>query len=233
MGEAYLPKNLEQRIADRDKFPNAVREKFKSANPIEKKFQVTIMDMVVEVKQFKLTPRKIDPKKIYTFQNDAEINYLSEQLLTIRDCNLCSREQIYSKAEELKRGIDEKTAKLKSLLDEIPTLKSDISQLRHFFSVGSNSKRLDTMEQVKLAAAREIANKYGAKSEDDVSDLEKRLKQLQAEVKTIKDELPDDQLKLKRVSDLITAYETIVEGNYIDNLVRAQRERDKISMTRT
>ncbi len=84
-----------------------------------------------------------------------------------------------------------------------------------------------------MTVARELANKYGAKSEDDVSDLEKRLKQLQAEVKTIKDELSDDQLKLKRVSDLMTAYETIVERNYIDNLVRAQRERDKISMTRT
>lgn len=139
----------------------------------------------------------------------------------------------YAKAEELKRGIDEKTAKLKSLSDEIPTLKSDISQLRHLFSVGANSKRLDTMEQVKLAAAREIADKYGAKSEDDVADLEKRLEQLQAEMKSIKSDLSDDQLKLKRVSDLITAYESIVEGNYIDNLVRAGKERDKISVTRT
>lgn len=233
LGEAYLPKNLEQRIADRDKFPNAVREKFKTANPIEKKIQVTIMDMVVEVKAFRLTPRKIEPKKIYTFQNDAEINYLSEQLCTIQDFNLRSREQIYAKAEELKRGIDEKTAKLKSLSDEIPTLKSDISQLRHLFSVEANSKRIDTMEQVKLAAARKIAYKYGAKSEDDVFNLEKRLKQLQAEMKSIKSDLSDYQLKLKRVSDLITAYETIVEGNYIDNLVKAQRERDKLSVTRT
>lgn len=227
MGEAYLPKNLEQRISDRDKFPNAVREKFKTANPIEKKFQVTIMDMVVEVKAFRLTPRKIEPKKIYTFQNDAEINYLSEQLCTIQDFNLRSREQIYAKAAELKSGIDEKTEKLKSLSDEIPTLKSDITQLRHLFAIGANSKRLDTMEQVKLAAS-EIANKYNVKTEDDVTDLEKRLKQLQAEMKSIKSDLPDDQLKLKRVSCLITAYETIVEGNYIDNLVRAQKERDRI-----
>ena len=123
--------------------------------------------------------------------------------------------------------------KITNFLDEIPTLKSDISQLRHLFSLGANSKQRDTMEQVKLAAAREIANKYGAKSKDDVADLEKRLKQLQGEIKSIKEELPGDQLKLKRVSDLMTAYETIVEGNYIDNLVRAQKERDKISMTRT
>ncbi len=73
LGEAYVPKNLEQRIADRDKFPNAVREKFRTANPIEKKFHITVMDMVVEVKQFTLVPRKLDPKKIYAFQNGAEI----------------------------------------------------------------------------------------------------------------------------------------------------------------
>ena len=76
------------------------------------------MDMVVEIKQFRLTPRKIEPKKIYTFQNDAESNYLSEQLCTIQDFNLRSREQIYTKAEEFKRAIDEKTAKLKRLSDE-------------------------------------------------------------------------------------------------------------------
>ncbi len=152
LGEAYVPKNLEQRIADRDKFPNAVREKFQTANPIEKKFHITIMDMVVEVKQFTLVPRKLDPKKIYAFQNDAEVNYLSEQLVTIRDFHFTSREQIYAKADELKRSIDEKTAKLKSMSDELPTLKSDIAQLRHFFSVGANSKRLDAMGEVKQAA---------------------------------------------------------------------------------
>lgn len=37
----------------------------------------------------------------------------------------------------------------------------------------------------------------------------------------------NDTEALKRVSDLITAYENIVEGNYIDNLIRAQKEREQ------
>ena len=41
-----------------------------------------------------------------------------------------------------------------------------------------------------------------------------------------KDEISEEQLKLKRVSGLIAAYEKIVEGNYIDNLIRAQREQE-------
>lgn len=99
--------------------------------------------------------------------------------------------------------------------------------MRHLFSVGANSKRLDTMEQVKLAAAREISDKHGVKSEDDIAELEKRLKCLQGDVNSVKAELPNEQLKLKRVFDMITAYENIFEENYIDNLVRTQRERDK------
>lgn len=122
LGDAYLPKNLEQRISERDKFTDAVREKFKTANTIEKKFHVTVMDMVIEIKQFRLLPRKLDERKIYAFKNDANIDYLSRQLMTLGEFGLSSREQIYEKADELKRGIDEKNEKLRFLSEEIPTL---------------------------------------------------------------------------------------------------------------
>lgn len=145
LGAAYLPKNLEQRIAERNIFTNAVREKFKAANPLEKQFHITIMNMIISVKQFRLEPRKSDPKLIYAFKNDDNINYLSNQLVTIGEYNFSSREQMYAKAEELK-------------------------------------------------AAKDTAG-------------------------------------LKRVTDLIKAYESIVEGNYIDNLIKAQREKLKVHKT--
>jgi len=90
------------------------------------------------------------------------------------------------------------------------------------FSASANSKRIDTMGQVKQAAC-EIADKHDVKSEDDIANLEKSLKLLQSEVKSVKAELSNEQLKLKRVSDLIAAYEKIVEGNYIDRLIKAQK----------
>ena len=226
LGEAYLPKNLEQRIADRDMFTNAVRAKFKTANTVEKKFHVAIMDMTIEIKQFRLMPRKDSGKLIYAYQNDANINYLSEQLATIGEFGFSSREQIYGKADELKRSIDEKNEKVKSLTAEIPTLKSEISQLHYLFSTMSNTSKSDAMTQIKLAAAQEIADKYGVCTEGDISSLEKRLKLLPNYFSSIKDEISEEQLKLKRVSDLIDAYEKIVEGNYIDNLIRAQREQE-------
>lgn len=97
--------------------------------------------------------------------------------------------------------------------------------------ITTNLTWLNIMTQIKLAAARELADKYGVKSEDDIAELEKRLRQLPTAVSSIKNEISDDQLKLKRVSDLIAAYEKIVEGNYNDNLIRQQRERDKTPST--
>lgn len=225
LGEAYLPKNLEQRISEREKFTDAVCEKFKTANAIEKKFHVTVMDMVIEIKQFRLLPQKLDERKIYAFKNDANIDYLSRQLMTLGEFGLSSREQIYEKADELKRGIDEKNEKLRFLSEEIPTLKSDISQLRFLFA--AHSSKPDAMTQTKIAAAREIAEKHNVKTEADIGNLEKRLKALPDLITSAKNEVADEQLKLKRVSDLITAYEKIVEGNYIDNLIRAQKEQEQ------
>ena len=153
LGNAYIPKNLEQRIADRDKFPNVVQEKYKTANTVEKELCVTVMDMVIGVKQFRLAPRKIDTKKIYVFQNDANIEHLSEHLRTINDFNLGTREEIYAKAEELQATVQTK------------------KQQGEMFSY--------------------------------------------------------EQEQLRRVNELIRVYEEIVDGNYIDNLIKAQQEQTR------
>lgn len=107
----------------------------------------------------------------------------------------------------------------------MPTLKYDIAQLHYLFVTSSSNSKPDAMTQVKLAAAQEIADKYGVQSESDIANLEKRLKLLPNYISSIKNEISEEQLG-KRVSDLIAAYEKIVEGNYIDNLIRAQREQE-------
>ena len=150
LGDEYLPKNLEIRIAEKDLFTDCVREKVKSATTLEKRFHITILNITTAVKQFRLEPKKTDKRRYYFFQNDARINYLSEQLVTIGEFGLTSRDSIYAKAQELQRTIH---------------------KMR---SQGEN---------------------------------------------------PEEQEKsLKRINTLIKAYEEIVEGNYIDNLIKAQQE---------
>lgn len=62
-------------------------------------------------------------------------------------------------------------------------------------------------------------------SADDIKSLETRLRLTPTYIGTIKSEISDEQLKLNRVSELIRTFEKIIEGNYIDNLIAAERER--------
>ena len=155
LGDEYLPKNLEIRIAEKDMFTDRVRYEAQNASPIEKRFHITILNIASAVNQFRLDPKKTDRRRYYFFQNDTRINYLSEQLVTIGEFGLTSRDSIYAKAQELQRTI---------------------SKMR---SEGDN---------------------------------------------------PEEQENaLKRINTLIKAYEEIVEGNYIDNLIKAQQEERKAS----
>lgn len=224
LGDDYLPNNIEKRIKNRDKFPNIVREKSKNANEVEQKIYITVSQTIIEIKALRYKPSKANPKKPYTFANDKDIDFLSEQLLTIRELNLNSREKIYSKAEEISKNITEKNEKIAQLADEIPTLKSDIAQIKFFFSdVNTN----DTMQQMKLAAAKEKAEKYGIKSEEDLKNLQRRLDLIPMYSQNLKAEISEEQLKLKRVRDLIDCYEKITEERYISDKISAQKEREE------
>lgn len=152
LGEEYLPKNLERRIAESGRFVDCVREKAQNANPVEKRFHNVILNVTTAVMQFRLEPKKSNARRHYCFQNDERINYLSQQLLTIGEFRITSRDDIYAKAQDLQRTIHK--------------MRSN----------GENSE--------------------------------------------------PEEMALKRINKLIKAYEEIVEGNYIDNLIIAQKSRE-------
>ena len=159
LGEEYLPKNLEMRIVEKDMFTDRVRYEAQTASQIEKWFHIAILNVASAVKQFRLEPKKTNKQRYYFFQNDAQINYLSEQLATIGEFSLTSRDSIYAKAQELNH----------------------------------------TINQMRL-----------------------------------RNEIPEEQENaLKRINTLIKAYEEIVEGNYIDNLIKAQQEEKQAVMLNT
>lgn len=149
LGEEYLPQNLERRITESGRFVDCVHEKAQTANPVEKRFHSVILNVTTAVTQFRLEPKKSHKRRYYCFQNDARINYLSEQLLTIGEFGITSREGIYQKAQELQHAIH---------------------------AMRSNGDNPEAQENA-----------------------------------------------LKRINTLIKAYEEIVEGNYIDNLIKAQK----------
>ena len=226
LGDEYLPKKLEKRISLNGTYARKVKERMSRSSEMEKKICSVILDTTVAIQQFRIIPKKTKPQKIYTFSNDESLNLLVEQLSTIGEFGITSVSGIYAKAEKLKNSIDEKSEELKILSDEVPTLKSEIAQIRFFFENVQNRRRLDSMGQVKLAAAKEAVDKHGIRSENDVTELEERLKLLPSYIRTVQNKLAEEQAGLKRINRLADVYESVIEGNYIDNLIREKKEQE-------
>lgn len=226
LGEDYLPKMLEKRISSNGTYVRKVRERMSRSNDVEKKICAMVLETSVAIQQFRIIPRKTKPQKTYTLSNDDNLNLLVEQLSTIGEFGITSRDGIYTKAAELKKSIDDKTEEIKILSEEAPTLKTDIAQIRFYLQNVQNRRKLDAMEQVKLAAAKEVLEKHGVRSEQDVAALEERLKLLPSYIKTVQRSIAEEQAKLKRINQLADVYEKVVEGNYIDNLIREQKEQE-------
>ena len=224
LGDEYLPKMLERRISLNGIYARKVRERMSRSSEMEKKICSVILDTTVAIQQFRIIPKKTKPQKIYTFSNDESLNLLVEQLSTIGEFGITSRDGIYAKAEELKNSVDEKTEELKALSNEAPTLKSEIAQIRFYFENVQNRRRLDSMGQVRLSAAKEVVDKHGIRSESEIAELEERLKLFPIYIRTVQDKLAEEQARLKRVNRLADVYECVIEGNYIDNLVKEQKE---------
>ena len=83
------------------------------------------------------------------------------------------------------------------------------------------------LQQMKLAAAKDKAEKYGIKSEEDLKNLQRRLDLIPMYSQNLKAEISEEQLKLKRVRDLIDCYEKITEERYISDKISAQKEREE------
>ena len=224
LGDEYLPKMLERRISLNGTYARKVRERMSRSSEMEKKICSVILDTTVAIQKFRIISKKTKPQKIYTFSNDESLNLLVEQLSTIGDFRIASRDGIYAKAEELKNSVDEKTEELKALSNEAPTLKSEIAQIRFYFENVQNRRRLDSMGQVRLAAAKEVVDKHGIRSVSEIAELEERLKLLPTYIRTVQNKLAEEQARLKRINRLADVYECVIEGNYIDNLVKEQKE---------
>ena len=224
LGDEYLPKMLERRISLNGTYVRKVRERMSRSSEMEKKICSVILDTTVAIQQFRIIPKKTKPQKIYTFSNDESLNLLVEQLSTIGEFGITSSSGIYAKAEELKNSVDEKTEELKALSNEAPTLKSEIAQIQFYFENVQNSRRLDSMGQIKLAVAKEVVDKHGIRSESEIAELEERLKLLPTYIRTAQNKLSEEQARLKRVNRLADVYECVIEGNYIDSLVKEQKE---------
>ncbi|MBD5552724.1 MAG: hypothetical protein HDQ44_00145, partial [Desulfovibrio sp.] len=161
--------DIVKRIVDKQSYVNKTEEKIKTTVGIEREFYIGVQRTVTVIFSGNKTPKKYNPAKSYSINNDWHINELATQI------NFINREHINS-AAELETLIEKSGANIlqqQNSLNEITEMQSSmrdvISKAEFYFS--NKDKRGDAMFTTKLASAKETIEKFNISSIEDLTPL--------------------------------------------------------------
>lgn len=221
LGDEYTEENLIKRIADKYSYVKKTEEKIKSTTGIEKEFYIGVQKTVTVIFAGDKIPKKYNPAKGYSINNDWHINELATQI------NVINREHINS-AAELENLIEKSGANIleqQNALNEITEMQSSmrdvISKAEFYFA--NKDKRGDAMLTSKLAAAKETLDKFNITLLEDLEPLKIQYGENLKELSKINTSMTELQKRQSAFLKLQETHQALISGNYIDNLIEKQK----------
>lgn len=221
LGDEYTEENLIKRIADKQSYVKKTEEKIKTTAGIEREFYIGVQRTVTVIFSGNKVPKKYNPAKSYSINNDWHINELATQI------NFINREHINS-AAELENLIEKSGANIlqqQNSLNEITEMQSSmrdvISKAEFYFA--NKDKRGDAMFTAKLAAAKETADKFNVSRIEDLAPLKNQYGENIKSLSKINASMSELQKRQSALLKLQETHQALTNGNYIDNLIEKQK----------
>lgn len=221
LGDEYTEENLIKRISEKYSYVKKTEEKIKSTTGIEKEFYIGVQKTVTIIFAGTKNPKKYNPSRSYSINNDWHINELATQI------NIINREHINS-AAELETLIEKSGANIleqQNSLNEITEMQSSmrdvISKAEFYFS--NKDKRGDAMFTAKLAAAKETLDKFNITRLEDLEPLKIQYGENIKALSKINASMSELQKKQSALLKLQEIHQALTNGNYIDNLTEKQK----------
>lgn len=221
LGDEYTEENLIKRISEKHSYVKKTEDKIKSTMGIEREFYIGVQRTVTVIFSGNKIPKKYNPAKGYSINNDWHINELATQI------NLINREHINS-AAELENLIEKSGANIlekQNSLNEITEMQSSIRDVisKSEFYFANKDKRGDAMFNAKLAAAKETANKFNISSLDDLTPLKEQYSENIKSLSKLNAAMSELQKKQSSLLRLQETHQALTNGTYIDNLTEKQK----------
>lgn len=221
LGDEYTEENLIKRIVDKQSYVNKTEEKIKTTVGIEREFYIGVQRTVTVIFSGNKTPKKYNPAKSYSINNDWHINELATQI------NFINREHINS-AAELETLIEKSGANIlqqQNSLNEITEMQSSmrdvISKAEFYFS--NKDKRGDAMFTTKLASAKETIEKFNISSIEDLTPLKNQYSENIKSLSKVNASMSELQKRQSALLKLQETHQALANGNYFNDLTEKQK----------
>jgi hypothetical protein len=216
LGEYYNETALRNRILKRNIYEADVDNK---ANEIDDKhslsffYQATVKHYFVTFRSGLLPARKIRKNKPFTWINDAELDRLASLNKKINEG--VSVQSLRNDLARLEKPIAEHEAKLNGLNIELNNFERLYKAAVLIFEKNNYNP-----------TARKLLADFDVTAES-YSGIPKLIDDNNVEIAELEQKLIEIRAEIKDVSETLTAFEGIASDTYVQNLVHAERERQK------
>lgn len=221
LGDEYTEENLIKRIADKYSYVKKTEEKIKSTTGIEKEFYIGVQRTVTIIFAGDKIPKKYNPAKSYSINNDWHINELATQINVINREHINSAAELENLIEKLGANILAQQNSINEITEMQSSMRDVISKAEFYFA--NKDKRGDAMFTSKLAAAKETLDKFNITLLEDLEPLKIQYGENLKELSKINASMSELQKRQSAFLKLQETHQALINGNYIDNLIEKQK----------
>jgi hypothetical protein len=213
LGEDYSEQALRNRIVNKLRFENEIDSKINSAdnqNILAVTGLKTVRQYTLVFARDVLPVRRKNPKKPFSWTNDAELEKISALNKKLNGVTL---DGLRNEFRSLEKSAAEKEKNLAELKKELAFFEDLYAKGRQCFEENNPDKTaLETLAEHKITA-------------ENYMRIEKLVTQNRAEVAGLEKSLAPENEKLQYVSDMLSTAEKIAGGTYVQSLIAAEKDR--------
>jgi hypothetical protein len=214
LGEEYSEQGIKNRFVMKQMYERNIDSKLstaKNSDALEVMILKTIKQYTIVFVQGVLPVRKRDKKKPFSWENDAELDYLAGLNKRIN-----AGETLTSLRNEFAR-LDKSVAEKET---QIATFKKELVLFIDLYAKGERCFKFYGEDEKDLAHLAE--HKVTAENYQRIAGL---ITTNEFEIAELEATLPGECRKLKETSDTLTAFEKIAGGTFVQNLANAEKQR--------
>lgn len=225
LGDEYTEENLIKRISEKHSYVKKTEEKIKSTSGIEREFYIGVQRTVTVIFSGNKIPKKYNPAKSYSINNDWHINELAAQINIINREHINSAAELESMIEKSGKNILEQQNALNDITEMQSSMRDVIAKAEFYFANKDN--RGDVMFTAKLAAAKETLEKFNVTRLEDLEPLKIQYGENIKTLSKINSAMSDLQKRQSALLKLQETHQALTNGSYIDNLIENKKEKLK------
>lgn len=221
LGDDYTEDNLIKRITEKDIFNQINDEKINKSFGAEKEFLIQVKRTIILIYSGDKKPKKFSEVKPYSINNDWHINQLAMMIDFINRNNITSSAQLESLIAKNTDSILQTQNEINDINDFQIGMRDVITKAEFYFE--NKDKKGDSMFNIKLAAAKEVLDKYNLKSIDDIKPLKKKYSENVKALSMLTQQLKELQALQSKYLKLQETYQQITSGNYLKNVTETKK----------